>query len=107
MAILSPTPFLPPHNVRFRRGDVSGGECSASECTLIAGDFWKAGFGRVQVVPSVQVSLCRRVEMGFGRGGGFGRLLAILLYASHSVILAALRGRGILKTVLRGLHSVW
>ena len=56
MAILDPRAFLAPHNVRFRRGDQSKRECSASECSLLAEDFWAKGFGRVQVVPSVQVS---------------------------------------------------
>ncbi len=55
LAVLSPTPFLPPHNVRFRRSDHAPGECAASECGLVAQDFWRVGFGRVQVVPSVQV----------------------------------------------------
>jgi alpha-1,3-mannosyltransferase len=55
LAVLDPKPFLPPHNVRFRRGDAARGECAASECSLIATDFWKAGYGRVQIVPSVQV----------------------------------------------------
>ncbi|OWZ53013.1 alpha-1,3-mannosyltransferase CMT1 [Cryptococcus neoformans 125.91] len=61
LAVLSPKPFLPPHNVRFRRGDVEKGECAASECTLIATDFWKAGFGKVAVVPSVQLAYERDV----------------------------------------------
>jgi alpha-1,3-mannosyltransferase len=55
MAVLSPTPFTKPYNTRFRRGNKEKGECAASECTLICSDFWKAGWGRVQVVPSVQV----------------------------------------------------
>ena len=60
LAVLDPKPFLPPNNVRFRRGDVESGECSASECGLVATDFWRAGFGRVQVVPSIQVRCCVR-----------------------------------------------
>lgn len=56
LAVLDPAPFLPPHNVRFRRGNAEQNECAASECGLIAQDFWKTGYGRVQVVPSVQVS---------------------------------------------------
>jgi alpha-1,3-mannosyltransferase len=55
MAVLSPTPFTKPYNTRFRRGNLAKGECAASECTLVCSDFWKAGWGRVQVVPSVQV----------------------------------------------------
>lgn len=54
MAVLSATPFLPPHNLRFRRG--REGECAASECELVCRDLWELGFGRIQVVPSVQVS---------------------------------------------------
>lgn len=60
--MLDPAPFLPPHNVRFRRGNAENGECAASECGLIATDFWKAGYGRVQVVPSVQVSHLPRLS---------------------------------------------
>ena len=56
MAIMSPTPFTKPYNVRFRRGDRQKGECAASECSLVCSDYWKSGWGRVQVVPSVQVS---------------------------------------------------
>jgi alpha-1,3-mannosyltransferase len=56
MVILDPKPFLPPHNVRFRRSDQSKGECAASECGLICSDYWKEGFGMIQVVPSVQAS---------------------------------------------------
>ena len=51
MVVLDPKPFL--DGVRFRRS--RGGECAASECSLIASDFWQAGYGHVQVVPSVQV----------------------------------------------------
>lgn len=63
MAVLSPTPFLPPTNVRFRRSDAKRDECAASECTLIAADFWKYGYGRVQVVPSVQLAYGRDVAL--------------------------------------------
>ncbi|WRT69758.1 uncharacterized protein IL334_006749 [Kwoniella shivajii] len=63
LAILSPKPFLPPYNVRFRSGNKEKGECAASECTLIASDFWKIGFGKVQVVPSVQFAYERDVAL--------------------------------------------
>ncbi|WVN89960.1 uncharacterized protein L203_105190 [Cryptococcus depauperatus CBS 7841] len=56
LVVLAPKPFLPPYNVRFRRSDRSKGECAASECTLIASDFWKIGFGKIGVVPSVQLA---------------------------------------------------
>lgn len=62
MVIMDPRPFLPPHNVRFRRSDVEKGECAASECGLVCSDYWKEGFGRVQVVPSVQVSSIALVD---------------------------------------------
>lgn len=61
LAVLSPTPFLPPFNVRFRRSNLKLDECAASECTLIASDFWKYGWGRVQVVPSVQLAYSHKV----------------------------------------------
>ncbi|WWC92851.1 uncharacterized protein L201_007812 [Kwoniella dendrophila CBS 6074] len=63
LAILSPEPFLPPYDVRFRRSDKSKNECAASECTLIASDFWKEGFGKVLVVPSVQLAYERDVAI--------------------------------------------
>ncbi|KAJ9093137.1 hypothetical protein QFC19_008480 [Naganishia cerealis] len=56
MAVLDPKPFLPPYNIRFRRSDPSKAECAASECGLICSDYWREGFGRIQVVPSVQAS---------------------------------------------------
>jgi alpha-1,3-mannosyltransferase len=55
LAVMDPRPLLPPHDVRFRRGREDEGECAASECGLVCQDYWKAGFGRVLVVPSVQV----------------------------------------------------
>ncbi|RSH93260.1 hypothetical protein EHS25_007614 [Saitozyma podzolica] len=61
LAVLAATPFLEPNRLRFRRSDGSRDECAASECSLIANDLWKAGWGRVQVVPSVQVSYERNV----------------------------------------------
>ncbi|ORY34702.1 cryptococcal mannosyltransferase 1-domain-containing protein [Naematelia encephala] len=63
MAILAPEPFLPPHNVRFRRGVEEIGECAASECGLLAQDYWKVGYGRVLVVPSVQLGYERDVAL--------------------------------------------
>ena len=65
IAVMAPEPFLPPYNVRFRRGagapdDGSGRtaadvECQASESSFISWDFWKYGFGRILVVPGVHV----------------------------------------------------
>ncbi|TYJ58936.1 alpha-1,3-mannosyltransferase CMT1 [Cryptococcus floricola] len=60
LAVLDPRPFLE-HGVRFRRGDLEKGECAASECTLVASDFWKEGFGKIAVVPSVQLAYERDV----------------------------------------------
>lgn len=56
MAVLAATPFLQ-HDARFRRSDDANDECAASECSLLASDFWREGFGRVQIVPGVQVSV--------------------------------------------------
>ncbi|KAL5039234.1 hypothetical protein BDV3_002616 [Batrachochytrium dendrobatidis] len=54
MTVLNSDPFYK-HNVRFRRSDVDQGECSASECQLLAKDFWTNGFGKVLMVPQVRV----------------------------------------------------
>lgn len=57
MAVLAATPFLGANGLRFRRSDpMRKDECAGSECELICRDLWERGFGRVQVVPSVQVS---------------------------------------------------
>ncbi len=62
ISVLSPTPFLPPYSIRFRRGATAPHgsqltsadlECQQSESSFISWDFWKYGFGRVQVVPGV------------------------------------------------------
>lgn len=63
VAVLDPKPFLPPYNVRFRRSRRDVDECAASECTLICSDFWKHGFGKIQVVPSVQLAYERDVAI--------------------------------------------
>jgi len=63
MAILNPAPFTQ-HGVQFRRA--VEGECAASECSLLASDFWKTGYGRVQVVPAVQVAYERHVALDSG-----------------------------------------
>ena len=63
MVVMSPTPFLPPYNVRFRRGVPRAPhqrpgeeECQASESSFISWDFWKYGFGRIQTVPGVHLT---------------------------------------------------
>ena len=62
VAVMNPVPFMPPYNVRFRRGapapphsDLTAAdvECQMSESAFISWDFWKFGFGRIQVVPGV------------------------------------------------------
>jgi hypothetical protein len=67
---MRPDPFLPPYNVRFRRGAPtnlppdaphnailgSDVECQASESAFISWDFWKYGFGRIMVVPGVHAT---------------------------------------------------
>ncbi|WVQ86291.1 hypothetical protein IAT38_008459 [Cryptococcus sp. DSM 104549] len=59
IAVMSPQPFFPPYNVRFRRGTPRTEdfwECQASESSFISWDFWKYGFGRVAVVPGVHAT---------------------------------------------------
>ncbi|KAK6906432.1 hypothetical protein I204_00758 [Kwoniella mangroviensis CBS 8886] len=59
ITVLNPQPFYPPYNVRFRRGQPRTEkywECQASESSFISWDFWKYGFGRVQVVPGVHAT---------------------------------------------------
>lgn len=67
--VLDPRPLYD-HGVRFRAAtphprkpdyefsntDESGGECGASECSLLCKDYWGAGFGRVITVPRVKVA---------------------------------------------------
>ena len=72
ITVLNPTPFLPPYNVRFRRGkpksmlQMGEMECQWSESAFISWDFWKYGFGRVQVVPGVHA--CYGKEDAMMRG---------------------------------------
>eukprot|EP00842_Homolaphlyctis_polyrhiza_P004159 jgi/Hompol1/4744/HPOL_000501-RA len=54
ISVLNSEPFYK-HAVRFRQGDIAGGECAASECQLIAKDFWSHGYGRVLMVPQAKV----------------------------------------------------
>jgi alpha-1,3-mannosyltransferase len=64
LAVIDPRPFLPPHNVRFRRSNLEEGECAAAEVSLLSQDLWKVGSGRVQVIPSVQVGRISKQTMG-------------------------------------------
>ncbi|KAH6594574.1 hypothetical protein BASA50_006524 [Batrachochytrium salamandrivorans] len=54
MVVLNSEPFYK-HHVRFRRGNQTSGECAASECQLIAKDFWELGYGKALVVPHVRL----------------------------------------------------
>ncbi|KAJ3300705.1 capsular associated protein [Borealophlyctis nickersoniae] len=54
-AILRIEPFIR-NGVRFRAGNHQGGECAASECSLLCNDFLYHGWDRVLVVPSVRYS---------------------------------------------------
>ena len=65
VVVMNPIPFLPPYNVRFRRGaeapsgsDLTAAdmECQMSESAFISWDFWKYGFGRIQVVPGIHAT---------------------------------------------------
>lgn len=47
--------------IRFRRNRV--GECYMGEPTLLAKDFWKEGFGKILVVPSVWVAYSHRASV--------------------------------------------
>jgi alpha-1,3-mannosyltransferase len=40
---MDPAPIYAVPHVKFRMADLSRGECSASECSLICNDYTKAG----------------------------------------------------------------
>jgi alpha-1,3-mannosyltransferase len=61
IAVLDSAPFYSHPGVRFRMAKIMGGECSASECSLICNDFWEAGFGRIMMVPRVKLAYDRKV----------------------------------------------
>lgn len=63
MVVLAATPFLEPFNVRYRKGRIDEGECPMAECNQLATDFWKHGWGRVQIIPSVQVAYDREASL--------------------------------------------
>ena len=56
IAVLDPAPFYSPPHVRFRMAKITEGECSASEQCLICNDYWKAGYGRIMMVPRVKLA---------------------------------------------------
>ncbi|BGP08705.1 hypothetical protein JCM10049v2_004554 [Rhodotorula toruloides] len=49
-------PIVATKPARFRSALTNPGECAASECKLIAKDFWSRGFDRWLIVPSVRVT---------------------------------------------------
>ncbi|KAI0088202.1 capsular associated protein [Irpex rosettiformis] len=61
IAIMDPAPFYNPPHVKFRMAKITEGECSASECSLIANDYWDVGYGRILMVPRVKLAYDRRV----------------------------------------------
>ncbi|KAJ3034757.1 capsular associated protein [Rhizophlyctis rosea] len=57
MAFLRAAPFLSAEDpILFRSGNLSAGECAASECTLLCNDFQTKGYARTLVVPDVRVA---------------------------------------------------
>lgn len=60
MVALDAKPFLPEtyggHGLDFRSGDEESGECTASECKLLAKDFWRIGGKKWVLVPRVAVT---------------------------------------------------
>lgn len=56
IAIMDPAPFYNPPHVKFRMARITEGECSASECSLIANDYWDVGYGRILMVPRVKLA---------------------------------------------------
>lgn len=56
IAVMDPAPFYTPPHVKFRMARITEGECSASECSLIANDYWEAGYGRILMVPRVKLA---------------------------------------------------
>jgi len=52
MAILAAEPIRK-KVIRYRRS--APGECAESECHLICKDYWQKGYGRIQIIPTVNV----------------------------------------------------
>lgn len=59
VAVLDPAPLYELKPVKFRMADIAHGECSASECSLIANDYWNMGYGRIITVPRVKLAYDR------------------------------------------------
>ncbi len=56
VAVIDPAPLYAIPPVKFRMADIAGGECSASECSLIGNDFWNIGYGRIITIPRVKLA---------------------------------------------------
>lgn len=56
IAVLDPAPFYAHPHVKFRMANLSAGECSASECSLICNDYWQAGYGRIIMISRVKLA---------------------------------------------------
>jgi alpha-1,3-mannosyltransferase len=54
MAILKSKPFG--EGVKFRSANETLGECAASECQILARDFWAKGFGRIFLSSSININ---------------------------------------------------
>ena len=59
---IDPAVFRPPHSLRFRT--VDGGGDALSECYLLCVDLWRAGLGRIAVVPRVRVGYTLEAHLG-------------------------------------------
>ncbi|KAI4275074.1 MAG: hypothetical protein LQ337_003485 [Flavoplaca oasis] len=68
MATLSAKPFIE-KGIRFRRSREN--ECYMGEPTLLAKDFWKEGFGKILVVPSVWVAYSHAASVKVKAEKGF------------------------------------
>ncbi|KAJ2157861.1 hypothetical protein GGF46_004197 [Coemansia sp. RSA 552] len=54
LAVIDARVFYGAASLRFRRS--GHGECSASECSLLCNDMWRAGYNRTLIVPRVKVA---------------------------------------------------
>lgn len=79
IAILDPAPMYAVPHVRFRMADLSSGECSASECSLICNDYWKAGYGRIIMVPRVKLAYDKVRQLRFDSRVTLISLLTIMV----------------------------
>lgn len=62
ISVMKAEPFLPPHRIRFRS---LNGTSTASESYLLPVDFWKSGFNRIMVVPTVQLAYTLKEYIAF------------------------------------------